>query len=163
MKRTFFAALAAGPLLLAGTLIASAAASPSSQVYHNETATFADVNPCTSVPGTSTTTATDVFHLTARPDGTVSVAGTRTGTITFTPSDPSQPIYTGHFSQSYAASGDISPTTGAVVVGEETSAYTVRASALDGSVIAYQEVSHETVNPDGTLTVSFDRPSAHCG
>jgi hypothetical protein len=121
------------------------------------------MNPCTRVPGVSTITDTSVFHATPRPNGSVSEGGTNTGMITFAPTDPTQPTYTGHFSQSYGGSGRLDPSTGELIVGEETSTYAVRATASDGSVIAFHEVSHETVNPNGSVTVSFDRPAASCG
>jgi hypothetical protein len=93
----------------------------------------------------------------------VSVTGTNTGTITFVPADPTQPAYTGHFAQTFGGSGTLDASTGELVVGEETSTYTVHASGSDGTSITYHEVSHVTVNPNGTVTVTFDRPTASCG
>lgn len=160
MKRALFTALAAGSLMLTATPHAFAAAS--TQIYHDQMTSFADLNPCTWALGTSTTIATDILHLTHRPDGTVSVAGARTGTISFASSDPSRATYTGHFSQSYGGGGVIDPTTGDLSVGEETATYTVHASATNGSRITYHEVSHQTITPSGMLTVSFDRSVATC-
>jgi hypothetical protein len=37
------------------------------------------------------------------------------------------------------------------------------ATGSDGSTLTYHEVAHFTLNADGTLTVSFDRPSLTCG
>jgi hypothetical protein len=37
------------------------------------------------------------------------------------------------------------------------------ATESDGSTVTYHEVAHFTLNADGTLTASFDRPSLTCG
>jgi hypothetical protein len=37
------------------------------------------------------------------------------------------------------------------------------ATESDGRTVTFHEVAHLTLNPDGTLTVSFDRPSMTCG
>ena len=37
------------------------------------------------------------------------------------------------------------------------------ATESDGTTVTFREVAHFTLNPDGTLTVSFDRPSLICG
>ena len=40
---------------------------------------------------------------------------------------------------------------------------TIKARGSDGSTISFHEVNHETMLPDGTLSVTFDKVSVTCG
>ena len=40
---------------------------------------------------------------------------------------------------------------------------TITARGSDGSTISFHEVAHETLLPDGTLSVTFDKVSVTCG
>ena len=40
---------------------------------------------------------------------------------------------------------------------------TIMARGSDGSTISFHEVAHETLLPDGTLSVTFDKVSVTCG
>ena len=40
---------------------------------------------------------------------------------------------------------------------------TIKATGSDGSTISFHEVAHETMLPDGTLSVTFDKVNMTCG
>lgn len=44
-----------------------------------------------------------------------------------------------------------------------TSTGSIHVTGSDGSSLSFHEVSHMTLRPDGTISVSFDKPSVTCG
>lgn len=161
MKK-FILPLIASALLLTSAPHALAAAYTNTTIDHHATQSFTDFNPCTGVSGTITLTSNSIFHITVRPNNTVAVTGTDTGTATFVPNDLSQPTYTGRFTDWFGGTGTLDPNTGLLYVGSETDTSHFHLTGSDGSTIMLREVSHETITPNGTVTVMFDRPVATC-
>ena len=168
MKRLFTVVVLATTSVLAGGLLASPAwAKPVTVTEHEHkvTSTFHDVIPCfgaDGAPATITTTENGVFHVTAAgidDDGNVippyHVTGTFTGTFVAVPDDSSLPTFTGRFTQWF---GENSNSGGSLI---DTFTFHVIGHGSDGSTLKFHENAHITVGPDGTVTVSFDKP--RCG
>ena len=112
------------------------------------------VNPCNGHLITLTVDGNAVSHYTYFPDGDELWATfTETGKFTAVDGDVT---YSGHFT-----------VWDNVNLNEQnansTSTFSVRALGSDGSTIIGHEVAHFTMNANGTLTVSFDKPSFTCG
>lgn len=117
---------------------------------------FADVNPCTGVPGTLTDTFKGVNHVTALPNGSFHDTTTITDRLTFVPDDPSQPTYTGKATTWFGANLNSQNNFTATF----TTHFTVKGT--DGSRITGHEVAHVTVHADGTVTVEFEKARLTC-
>lgn len=115
--------------------------------------TFPAVNPCTGNPAVVTATNNVVTHETFFP-ATSEDHVTSTLEESFTAVEAIMTA-TGHFT----AHAD-------VILNQQNSNSTFtsseHATGSDGSTVTFHEVAHFTLNPDGTLTVSFDRPSMTC-
>jgi hypothetical protein len=158
LRFTFAMVIFSGLFAIAAPSAALAAgngASSTTTHEHNATDTFTDVVPC--VPGNPpydiTITYNEVDHVTMRPDGSFRFTSTQTGSFQAVPAnDPSLPTYTGHFTQWDGFSGNAQNATG-------TFTFTIHGTGSDGSSIDFHETAHFTVNPDGTVTSSFDKAS----
>jgi hypothetical protein len=153
-SRTTIAVIAATPLLAAGAVSASAGgngATTFTDNQHGVVDVFQDMNPCTGDPGTVSAVENQVFHGTINKTGST-FTGTVEGQFTFTPDDPSKVTYTGHFTTRF---GDNLRTN------VEVSTFNVNATGSDGSHLQFHDNSRATLNPDGTVTVTFDHAS--CG
>jgi hypothetical protein len=111
-------------------------------------------NPCTGVPGSTTITFNEVFHITDQ--GTSEglsiyhVAGTLTGTFEFVPNDPTEPSFSGHFTSTTSVQ---STPAGLGFVATFTS--TSVAVGSDGSLLRFHVTSQFTRLPSGEVVVDF--------
>jgi hypothetical protein len=153
--RMLAGAAVVGLLVALLTPLAAFAQAETTTVHFNATDTHADVNPCTGAPGTTTETIKGVTHLTELPNGDHHATTTGVETFTFVPDDPSQPTYTG---KGTFVSGD------SVNSKTFTLTFTAHINALgsDGSRLTAHFVGHVTINPDGTVTVEFERDRLSC-
>jgi len=151
--------LGGGALLAAG--IALAVPLPAFAQAQTTTSHFSDIvsepdtNPCTGAAGTITETFHRVTHVTGLPDGTGHETTTLTGTFTFVPDDPSQPALAGKFTIFDGENFNQQNTTA-------TAISVFLAPGTDGSTADAHLVFHITVNPDGTVTVTFEKPRLSC-
>jgi hypothetical protein len=129
---------------------AAAAATSTTQTFHNATQVIVDVIPCTGTPATITIVYNGVFHINSLPGGEFWTTFTQTGTFTAVPFDSTQPTLTGRFT-----------VWGNFNLNEQnqnsTFTFTVRAS--DGTV--FHDTAHFTMNANGEITTMFDKPSCH--
>ena len=116
--------------------------------------TFRSANPCTGNPAIVTATSNVVTHETFFP-ATGEDHVTFTNEFSFTVAEATLTA-TGHF----ITHSDFN-------LNQQNSSSTFTASEhatqSDGSTVTYHEVAHFTLSANGTLTVSFDRPSLACG
>ncbi|HEX6554332.1 MAG TPA: hypothetical protein VF026_16320 [Ktedonobacteraceae bacterium] len=152
--------VAAIALLLFTLSTASAAGAGAisfTQTFHNAVQSFPSPNPCTGASGTVTLTFNGVFHVTeltsGQGAGTDWATGTMTGTFVFTPDDPTQPSFTGHFTTWFGQNDNLRN-------GVQTSTFALHGTGSDGSTLNFHEVTHLSFSASG-ITVSFDKPS--CG
>lgn len=153
-SRATLAAIGVVPLLAlasAGAYAAGTGATTFTDTQQGVVDVFQDVNPCTGDPGTVSAVENQIFHSTINQTGST-FTGTVEGKFTFTPDDSSKVTYTGHFSTWF---GDNLRTN------VEVSTFNVNAIGSDGSHLQFHDNSRATLNPDGTVTVTFDHMS--CG
>jgi hypothetical protein len=152
-----FSLIAAEGLATAASAAADAGGSgntvTTTQNFHG-VVTFPSVNPCTGNPAVVTATSNVVTHETFFP-ATGEDHVTFTNEFSFTVVEAIITA-TGHFT----AHADL-------ILNQQNSNSTFtsseHATGSDGITVTFHEVTHFTLNPDGTLTVSFDRPSLTCG
>ncbi len=152
-----FSLIAAGGLATAAAAAAATGGSghtvTTTQNFHG-VQTFSNPDPCNGNPAVVTATSNIVSHETFFP-------ATGETHITFTEEDNFTVVEatitaTGHmttwanFNMNQQNSNSSFTSSG-------------HATGSDGSTLTYHEVAHFTLNADGTLTVSFDRPSLTCG
>ena len=154
MKRRLAGVLLAGGIALAVPLPAFAQAETTT-THFSDTVSEPDTNPCTGAAGTITETFHGVTHVTGLPDGTGHETTTLTGTFTFVPDDPSQPTLTGKFTIWDGENFNQQNTTATAI-----SVFLARGT--DGSTADAHLVFHITVNPDGTVTVTVEKPMLSC-
>lgn len=147
-------ALLAAGIALAVPLPAFAQAQTTTS-HFSDTVSEPDTNPCTGAAGTITETFHGVTHVTGLPDGTGHETTTLTGTFTFVPDDPSQPALAGKFTIFDGENFNQQNTTATAI-----SVFLARGT--DGSTADAHLVFHITVNPDGTVTVTFEKPRLSC-
>jgi hypothetical protein len=123
--------------------------------HFSDTISEPDTNPCTNAAGTITETFRGVTHVTGLPDGTEHETTTITGTFTFVPEDPSQSALTGKFTiwdgENFNKQNTVA-----------TAISVFLARGTDGSRVDAHLVFHITLNPDGTITVTFEKPRLSC-
>ena len=151
------AAIVAGWLLPVPAAADGAGTISFNQTFHDATASFPSPNPCTGVSGTVSLTYNGVFHVTTLTSGigagTFWATGTQTGAFAFTPDDPAQPSYAGHFTTWFGEADNKQN-------GVDHSTFTVHLTGSDGSTIKFHDTAHLSTSASG-LTVSFDKPM--CG
>lgn len=154
---TSVAAIALLLLPLSTASAAGAGAVSFTQTFHNAVQSFPFPNPCTGASGTVTLTFNGVFHVTeltsGQGAGTDWATGTMTGNFVFTPDDPTQPSFTGHFTTWFGESDNLRN-------GVQTSIFVIHGTGSDGSTLDFHEVTHLSVSATG-ITVFFDKPT--CG
>jgi hypothetical protein len=157
MRRSVLFSVTAVVLLLAfgasNALAAGAGAVSQTQVFHNATQSFADVDPCTGTRGTVTITFNGVFHVTTLANGTFWATGTQTGTFVFTPTDPTKPTDTGRFTVWFGDNDNLRNDA-------ETSTAVIRGTRSDGTSFVFHDVEHLNTTANG-ITFSFSKPT--CG
>lgn len=140
-----------------------ALAAAASQTSHQSfVQTSADVNQCSGIPVIVTIVGDTLLHMTARPDHTVSMTVATSGTITLVPVVEGQPTYAGHLTDLFSGYGTVDPATGEIFARTATSVHNVALHGSDGSLIQVHGIMHETIKPDGTVAVSFDRGTYTC-
>ena len=107
-------------------------------------------NPCSGVDGTLTLVYNDIFHGTINKTGSW-FTGTLTGTFSFVPVDPSQPSYTGRFTNWF---GDEDNLRNEV---EHSTLNVHHGVGSDGSILRVHDNAQVTMNANGVITVSFDK------
>jgi hypothetical protein len=118
---------------------------------------FAAVNPCTGGTGTVELAGQDVFHITDFGGGIFHLVDTQTGTLTFTPDDPSALTLAGHFTTT--SNSQSNPPGLQFTVGGP---FDVVAVGADGSRVVFHLISRTTRSPDGTVAVSFNVTRFEC-
>jgi hypothetical protein len=115
---------------------------------------FPSANPCTGNPSVVTATSNVITHETFFP-ATGEDHVTFTNEFSFTVVEATLTA-SGHFINH--SNFNMNPQ-------NSNSSFTSseHARESDGSTVTFHEVAHFTLNPDGTLAVSFDRPSLTCG
>ena len=153
-------AVGAAVVVLAAVSTAVASAGGAGTVSFTQTIkdavqTQADVNPCSGATGTSTMHINNaVFHLTFNVNGFWATE-TSQGTFSFTPDDPSQPSYFGHFAQWDGDNGNRQN-------GTSTFTFHVNLRGSDGSMLTTHEVAHMSFSANGINSISFDKPHLTC-
>jgi hypothetical protein len=144
-------------LTLSAALLAPAAAfaTEPETIHFSGTDSRAEANLCSGVPGTLTIVFSGVIHTTDLEDGTVHVAGTTTGTVTFVPDDPDQPSFTGHLAERFGQNVNASNST-------MTVADNIVLHGSDGSLGKQHILFHLTVNANGTVASSIDTERLTC-
>jgi hypothetical protein len=152
-----FSIVAAGGLATAASAAAATDGSgntvTTTQNFHG-VVTFPSVNPCTGNPSVVTATSNVVTHETFFP-ATGEDHVTFTNEFSFTVVEATATA-TGHFTTHSNFNMNQQNSNSSFTSSEH-------ATSSDGSTVTAHEVAHFTLNPDGTLTVSFDRPSLTCG
>ena len=159
MRRT--SSVLAGLLIILALGALPVAAAPggtghtvTSTVHQHDVFTDAGPNPCTGNVITLTVDGNSVTHITFFPDGDeLWFTFTETGKFTGIDGDVT---YTGHFT--VWANQNVNEQNS-----NSTFTFSIRAFGSDGSTIIGHEVAHFTMNANGELTVSFDKPSFTCG
>jgi hypothetical protein len=159
---TGVAALGAVLLMAIPAQASGAGAVSVTQTFHNATVSMSSPNPCTGAAGTITLTYNGVNHVTFLTSGVGAGTGwgtfTATGDFAFTPTDPSQPSFTGKFTAWDGFSFNLNNFAA-------TSILVVHGTGSDGSSLTFHDVMHTTVlNPlsnSPTIVVNFDKPT--CG
>ena len=138
--------------LLTLALVSPAAARATSytQTFHDATQTFVGVIPCTGALATITLTYNGVFHINSLPGGEFWTTFTETGTVSAVPLDSTQPTLTGRFT----IWGNFN-----LNERNQNSTFTFTVRLSDGSV--FHDTAHFTMNANGEITTSFDKPSCH--
>ncbi len=154
-RRWIAIALAAALTAVVAAVAAPAAAGQPPAVFTtittDFTSSFAAVNPCTGETGTIDLAGQDVLHVTDFGGGIFHVVDTQTGTLTFTPDDPSALTLVGHYTTTF--SDQSNPPGLQFTVGGP---FNVVAVGADGSRVVFNLIARTTRTPDGTVTVSFN-------
>jgi hypothetical protein len=157
--------------LLSVGVMAPAAHATETQTYNlkDVVETFTDVAPCHEDLGLYDITITYnlVLHETAAaidlgdPDDPFDdiltppfhVTGTSAGTFEAAPQDPSQPSFTGHFTQWFGVNSNKKNEA-------DTFTFTVVGKGSDGSRIKFHVTAHFSVTPNGQV-LEFEKPRCH--
>jgi hypothetical protein len=163
MKRLIASVAAIGAVFLMALPVQASGAGAVSltQTFHNATQTMPSANPCSGALGSLTITYNGIMHMTILTSGigtgTAWGTFTATGDFAFTPTDPTQPSFTGQFTVWDGFSFNLNNAAA-------TSILVVHGIGSDGSSLTFHDVMHITVlNPltSPTVVVSFDKPT--CG
>jgi hypothetical protein len=152
-----FSVLAAAGLATAASAAADTGGSgntvTTTQNFHG-VVTFPSTNPCTGNPAVVTAASNVVTHETFFP-ATGQDHVTFTNEFSFTVVEAALTA-TGHFTTHSNFNMNQQNSNSSFTSSEH-------ATQSDGTTVTFKEVAHFTLNPGGTLTVSFDRPSLSCG
>jgi hypothetical protein len=154
-------ALAVAVTALLAAIVAPVASGDPPVVTTTITTDFSDsftaVNPCTGGTGTVNLAGRDVVHVTDFGGGIFHLVDTQTGTLTFTPDDPSALTLIGHYTTTF--SNQSNPPGLQFTAGGP---FGVVAVGADGSRVVFHLISQTTRTPDGTVTVSFSATQFEC-
>jgi hypothetical protein len=126
------------------------------QIVKNQTFSMPSANPCSRVLGILTFNFTNsIFHVTVNAASDVWVTQTATGSISFAPTDPSQPSYSGHIATWFGASLNKNN-----AVFHDTSNATL--TGTDGSTITAHMVDHMSFSASG-IQNNFSLGGFSCG
>src|SRR6266568_2211080 len=144
--------VAVAALTGASTAIADSAGTVTfKQIIKDEVESQADVNPCSGAAGTSTMHINNaIFHITINTNGFWATE-TAEGSFSFVPDDPTQPSYSGHFTEWDGDNGNRQN-------GTATFTFHVNLRGSDGSTLTDHEVAHMSFSANGINSVSFDKP-----
>jgi hypothetical protein len=124
-------------------------------VFHNETFSGPDSNPCTGARGILTETlAVDIFHTNVNKASDIWVTGTQAGRVVFVPNDSTLPRYAGHLAAWFGASINKSNS-----VFHDT--FNARLTGSDGSTLTLHFVDHMSVSASG-IEHSFSLAGGSC-
>lgn len=127
------------------------------QTFHDTTQTMPNANPCSGATGSLTITYNGVAHDTVLTSGVGAGTGwftfTATGSFAFTPSDPSQPTFTGKFTAWDGENMNLNNFAATAIL-------VIHGTGSDGSSLSFHDVAHFSVSASGVV-ISFDKPS--CG
>ncbi len=140
-------------LSLSVGVVRGAGATVFTQTFHDATQSFPAANPCSGAPGTVTVTFNGVFHTTQLASGEFWATSTNTGHFTLTPTDPSQPTFTGHFEAWFGVSSNENNFVTHDILN-------IHGTGSDGSALTFHDTMHFSVSASGVV-ISFDKPS--CG
>jgi hypothetical protein len=139
-----------------GNIVSVVPSCSETQILKNQTFSMPSANPCTAVPGILTFDFTNaIFHITVNGASDVWVTQTETGSISFAPTDTSQPSYLGHIATWFGASLNKSNT-----VFHDT--FNASLTGTDGSTISAHMVDHMSVSASG-MQNTFSVASFSCG
>jgi len=160
-RRWIAMALAAGltAVLAAMEAPAAGAAPPAvaTTITTDFSSSFTATNPCTAGTGTVEVAGRDVLHVTDFGGGIFHVVDHQTGTLTFTPDDPSAVTLAGQYTTTFSQQAN--PPGLQVTAGGP---FNVVGAGADGSRVVFHEISRTTRLPDGAVTVSFDVTHFEC-
>lgn len=112
-------------------------------VAKNQTFSMPSANPCSGAPGLLTFVFRNaIFHITVNGASDVWVTQTETGSVSFAPTDTSQPSYSGHIATWFGASLNKNN-----AVFHDT--FNARLTGTDGSTITAHMVDHMSVSASG--------------
>jgi hypothetical protein len=111
-------------------------------------------NPCSGIPSELRETWGGIVHDTFRASGDWMDVNAIRGTISFVPDDPSQPSYSGRFTQVFGSVNN-HHTYG------ERGTFSGSLTGTDGSTVRMREDVHVSVSATG-VTVEFDNVSLTC-
>jgi len=125
-------------------------------VVKNVTVSMPSLNPCSFVPGTLTFVYTNsIFHVNVNGASDVWVTQTQTGSVTFVPTDTTQPSYSGHIAVWFGASLNKNN-----YVFHDT--FNATLTGTDGSTITFHMVDHMSVSKTG-MANAFSIGGFNCG
>ena len=139
-----------------GNLVSVVPNCSETQILKDQGFSMPSANPCSGAPGTlSYLFRNAMAHVTVNGASDVWVTETDTGSISFTPANPSQPSYAGHVATWFGASLNKSN-----MVFHDT--FNARLTGTDGSTITAHMVDHMSWSANGMLN-SFSVGSLTCG
>jgi hypothetical protein len=139
----------------AASAATSGSGAVSTTVTTHDTQAFQVLNPCNGDLLNTTSDFNAVFHLTFFP-GSDESHGTFTETDKFTATDVvTGVVYTGQATRHSVFNANQANST-------FTSSGTTTIRGSDGSTVKVHDVTVFVVNPDGTVTVDFNKPSFSC-
>lgn len=145
-----------GLLVALFTPMAALAQADTTTIHFSDTETLPTIDPCTGAPGTFSGTFKGVVHLTALPDGSSHFTLASVEEFSVVLDDPSLPSFTGK--TTFVEGSNLNPQNNFTY--RQTAYFVVHGT--DGSLVAGSEVIHVTQQPDGTVTVGFDKFRLHC-
>lgn len=145
-----------GLLVALFTPMAALAQAETTTTHFSDTETNPIFEVCTGAPVTFIGTFKGVIHTTALPDGSFHQTLTVVEEFLLVPDDPSQPTLTGK--TIFREGSNLNPQNNFTFT--QTAYFVVKGP--DGPIVNGSEVIHVTRQPDGTVTVEFDKFRVHC-
>lgn len=129
-----------------GNITGEIASCTQTQIFKDQVTSMSQPNPCNStVDGVLTEDLTNqVLHTTVNKAGDIWVTSTQTGTVSFVPTDHTQPTYVGHLTDWFGLSLNKS---NAVIHGTANATLT----GTDGTTITLHLVQHTSFSATGVV------------